>query len=115
MQDPTDTDDLDALLTAARGDDAPLPQGLRARVLADHARVTAPVRPVGGFGLRGWLAGIVGVPGAAVLGLWLGLAQPDLFYGILPDGGVVDGGLAEEETVLLEDLFGTDWTQGDTL
>ncbi len=87
-------DPLDTLLARARDDTAQPSDALRARVVTDAVRVTAPVRRPFWRGLGGW----IGLPGAALLGLWLGAAQPALVFEMMP-------GLASE-TALLDDVFG---------
>lgn len=96
--------DIDTLLRAARDDTAPVGPDLRARILAD---VPAPVR-VPDFGARfgGWLGGLVAMPGAVLLGLWLGLAQPGAVLEFVP------GTAAQNEMALLDDVFGTVWADG---
>lgn len=94
-------DDLDDLLRAVRDDTAPVPEALRVRIVAEAGHVAAPSRSLG---LRGWLGGLIGVPGAALLGLWLGAVQPALVFDVLPE---------TQSTVLLDEVFGAAWMQGD--
>ncbi|WP_179381433.1 hypothetical protein [Jannaschia marina] len=103
-------DDLDRLLRAARDDEAPLGDGLRARLLDDATRATT-ARPSARRSPWSWIGGALGVPTAAVLGLWLGLAQADVVLSYVP---LTDGTLAATETELLDGVFGTVWMEGDT-
>ena len=76
---------LDALFAAARAAEAPVPDRLLARVLADAdahmprpAPVAAPARPAAS---RGWLAGVLDMLGgrgavAGLAGVWIGFVQP---------------------------------------
>lgn len=107
--------DLDTLLASARDDTAPLGADLRTRILAQApARSPAPSRG-GRIGARigGWVGGLVAMPGAALLGLWVGLAQPAAVLGLMPitaplaDGTAADATSAE--TALLGEVFGTVW------
>ena len=68
-------DDLDRMLRAARTDEVPIPDRLRARILADapvarRRSIWRPDLPA--------IGAMIGLPGAAALGLVLGLAQPAL-------------------------------------
>ncbi|CTQ48794.1 hypothetical protein [Jannaschia donghaensis] len=103
-----DDDDLDHMLRAARADTVPLGDGLRARILADAARRPAPA-PKSGL-LPAWLGGILGVPTAAALGLWIGVAQADLVLTYMPGTSIS----SEGEAALLDDVFGTAWIEGET-
>lgn len=102
-------DDIDALLRSARDDTAPLGPDLRARILAD---LPGPVATGPGFGARlgGWIGGLVAMPGAALLGLWIGLAQPATVLEFVP--GTNAAGATVEDTALLDDVFGTVWSDG---
>ena len=103
-------DDLDRMLGAARDDAVPLGDAFRARLLTDAAAPAVPVPRRRRDELRGWLGALVGVPAAAALGLWIGIARPDAVLPYLPleDDGPV------EETALLDDVFGTGWIEGET-
>lgn len=103
------TDDgLDGMLRAARDDTAPLDGGLRARILADAAVQTAPAPRPGR--LRDWLGGVIGVPTAAALGLWLGVAQADVVRAYVPGAA----GMGTADAVLLDEVFGAAWIEGET-
>jgi hypothetical protein len=82
-----DDDALDALFAQARDDaPAPVPDALRARLMADA--IAAQPRRVrqNGFGSRlgGWLAELGGVPGlagvaaAGLAGVWIGFSGPGM-------------------------------------
>lgn len=101
-------DDLDLMLRAARDDTAPLGQGLRARILADATTQTTPVPARERF--LGWLGGFVGVPTAALLGLWIGIAQADVVLSYVPSTAVASA----DEVALLDDVFGAAWIEGET-
>jgi hypothetical protein len=101
-------DDLNTMLRAARTDTAPLGDGLRARILADAALQTTPEpRP---SRLRGWLSGLIGVPTAAALGLWIGIAQADVVLTYVPGSDLT----GDADVTLMDDVFGTDWAIGET-
>ena len=101
-------DDLDRMLGAARDDAVPLGDAFRARLLTDAAASVVP--PPYRTRLRGWLGALVGVPAAAALGLWIGIARPDAVLPYLPLGGEEP----VEETALLDDVFGAGWIEGET-
>ena len=103
-------DELDRMLRAARDDAVPLGEPLRARVLADAAAPAVPVPRRRRDELRGWLGALVGVPAAAALGLWIGIARPDAVLPYLPTGEASP----VEETALLDDVFGAAWIEGET-
>ena len=78
--------DLNAFFDAARRDSVAMPDGLRARILADAGRVqggvalNAPAGQTGFFErlrevLGGW-AGIGGLAAARAAGVWMGFAPP---------------------------------------
>ncbi|SDZ23782.1 hypothetical protein SAMN05444004_10875 [Jannaschia faecimaris] len=100
-------DDLEMLLQTAREDTAPLRDALRARILDDAARQAAPAPRPGR--LLGWLGGFVGLPTAAVLGLWLGITQADLVLIYVPGAATT-----EIDALLLDDVFGATWIEGET-
>ncbi len=118
--------DIDALLAAAREDIAPIGADLRARILADapdRSRATRPdERSAGRLDgpLGRWLGGLVAIPGAALLGLWIGLAQPAAVLDLLPQATALDvlsaGDVESEDTgaeaALLGEVFGTAWADG---
>ena len=92
------SDDLERVLVAARNDIQPLDPALRSRIVASAGRRT-------GRGPRhdwvGWFAGLVGAPGTAALGMWLGMMQPGPMADIVPFQG--------SQTAALEAAFADDW------
>ena len=99
------TDPLDDMFQAARREDgrAP-PPALRARVMADAARITRTRRP---WYLRitpstsGWGAG-AGLAAAAFTGFWIGVNPPDL---------MLDYDLNPFTSSYEADLSGFGWSQ----
>lgn len=94
---------LDALFAAARAAEAPVPDRLLARVLADadaHMPRPMPVSaPTRAAAPRGWLAGLLdmlggrgavaGLAAAGLAGVWIGFVQPvDLGRALLPSSAV---------------------------
>lgn len=103
-------DDLNQMLRAARDDTAPLPPSLTARILADAAQAAEARAPVPRApAWRRWLGGLVAVPTAAALGLMLGVAQPDAVLSYVP-GAETSG----SDAVLLDEVFGAAWIEGET-
>ena len=68
--------ELDGMLRAAKSDEVPIPETLRARIIADAARPRDVRRPRRFDPAAIWTW--IGLPGAAALGLMLGLAEPAL-------------------------------------
>jgi hypothetical protein len=80
-----DEHDLDGLFAEARGQTAPVPPGLLARVLEDAYAGQAVAAPLPRRRrMPGWLAGLIpaggvalsGLAVSALAGLWIGLAVP---------------------------------------
>ncbi len=96
--------EIEAMLRGMAADEAPLPPGLRAAIVADAGEVAAA--RTGPRRWR-WLAGwgpVVGAPAAALCGLWLGIAQPTLVLEAIPGIDATEAGDA-----LLSDIYGSDW------
>jgi|GEM_PF-1407112 len=94
-QDPATMDGLDALLVrAAARAPAPLPDALRARLLADAlAQMPAPARPARASAREpgilaqlwqtlGGSPGLAGLTAAGIAGLWIGAAAPGPVAGL---------------------------------
>ena len=101
--------DLDLILRAARDDTTPLGDGLRARILADAVPAAIAQAASGADRVRAWIGGLVGVPAAAVLGLWLGMAQPTVVLEFVP----ADVGVDTADAALMDEIFGTVWSEED--
>lgn len=105
-----DPDQIEALLADMENDTAPLSDTLRSAILADAAAVAetkAPAATVPWWRRTSLWGGALGVPLAALCGLWLGIAQPSLVLQAVPGLDV-----AVDETTddtLFDDLYGSSW------
>ena len=95
--------DLDLMLRAARDDTTPLGDGLRARILADAVPAAVAQAASGADRVRAWIGGL------AVLGLWLGMAQPTVVLEFVP----ADVGVDTADAALMDEIFGTVWSEED--
>jgi len=97
--------EIEAALADLSRDETPLDPAFRARLLADAAATT--VRPRRRWGRLPELIGLAGLPAAALVGVWLGLANPSLVLMATP------WEVASDDGALLDDVFGGAWVSLD--
>ncbi|MEL6585295.1 MAG: dihydroorotate dehydrogenase [Pseudomonadota bacterium] len=106
-----DDRDIDRLLAEMAQDEAPVPTALRTAIVEDAVSVAAPVGPATQGGLLRWLSGwggAMGVPVAAMAGLWIGIAQPSAVLLAVP--GLTEGAAVPTEAdLVLAEVFGDNW------
>lgn len=94
---------------AARSEPPRVPEGLIDRVLVDAERLRPDPAPVG---WRGWFRLLGGAPGlgglvtAACVGVWLGVAPPDLVLDLAGTVMGTDAGLIEDGDAGVSTAFG---------
>ena len=115
-RDLTEAEALDALFADIRSEAQTPADGFMARIMADAAsampKPEAPVAvaPSGGWGVGLWAAlggwtGTGGLAAAAVAGLWIGIAPPDIMSGV---STLIWGETQSVSLFAVDDILGTE-------
>ncbi|WP_371157570.1 hypothetical protein [Jannaschia sp. 2305UL9-9] len=99
---------IETWLAEMADDTVPLGDDLRARLIADAPVPPAPQAWWRTLGVGLW-GGALGVPLAAVCGVWLGIAQPALVLQSVPGLSQATEEVASDG--LLDDVYGTSWEE----
>lgn len=103
-----DQRDIEIWLSEMGDDTVPLGDGFRASLIAAAPAPKASIAWWRRIGISGW-SGALGVPLAALCGVWLGIAQPALVLQAVPGMEVSTSDTVSDG--LYDDIYGSNWEE----